>query len=66
MPSHFLFNGHARAQAAIKRQIREQLLAEYADALATASFWGRVRLWREIECEVARRLNKLAPPDALY
>jgi hypothetical protein len=66
MPSHFLFNGHARARAAIERQIREQMLAECAAALAAASFWGRVRLWREIECEVARRVNKLAPLDALY
>jgi hypothetical protein len=66
MPNGFLFDGCERAQAAVRLAIREQVTAEYAEAFATASFWDRLRLWREIEREVARRVNKLAPPDALY
>jgi hypothetical protein len=66
MQSHFLFDGCERAQAAIEPQIRAQVNAEYATAFAAAGFWGRLRLRREIEHEVARRLDEVSPPDALY
>jgi hypothetical protein len=64
--SSFVVDGCCRAQAAAELKVRTEVEAEFAERLAAADFWTRVRLWREITREVRRRLNRIAPPDALY
>jgi len=58
----FVEDGPERAGAAI----RAEVIAEFAEQLSTASFWQRLRIWRAIDAEVERRLERQAPPDALY
>jgi hypothetical protein len=62
----FVVDGYCRARTAAELRVRTQVEAEYSGQLAAAGFWERVRLWRQIEREAQRRLDRLAPPDALY
>jgi len=55
-------DGPCRAAAAI----RAEVVAEFADQFAAASFWQRFRIRRVINAEVNRRIPQQAPPDALY
>jgi hypothetical protein len=64
--SSFVVDGYCRARDAAELRIRTEVEVEFADRLAAADFWTRVRLWREIAREVRRRLSRIAPPDALY
>ena len=40
--------------------------ARYAEPLARAGFFRRLALHLRMQREIARELDKLAPPDALY
>jgi hypothetical protein len=62
----FVCNGHERARAAIEPQIRAAVSEEFADRWQAASLWQHFWLRREIEREVNRRLEKVAPSNALY
>ena len=65
-PSGFLANGYKIALAANLPHVRREVEAEYADQLAAASLSDERRIRREMDLLVKERLNKLAPPDALY
>jgi hypothetical protein len=64
--SRFVVDGCCRARSAAEPAIRAQVVAEFSVQLAAAGLWRRFWLWPAIECEVQRRLGKVAPPDALY
>ncbi len=63
---HFVAFGHWRAEAAIRAQARAELETKFAERLANASFVERLRLWREMNREIERRVDSKAPHDALY
>lgn len=46
--------------------VREQVEKEYANALESANFLSRVGLRWRMRSEIKRRLNELAPEEALY
>jgi hypothetical protein len=62
----FIDGGCLRAQAAARPEIQAQVISEYFEQLESAGLWGRFWLRRTIEREVRIRLDKVAPPDALY
>ena len=62
----FVADGCRRARAAIEPQVRAEVQREFASELENASFLKRVRLRRQMEREIQRRVEAMAPPDALY
>jgi hypothetical protein len=71
MVDKFVVDGFERACASIEQQVRTDVIAEYADRLAAASFWQRVslkrKLKRDIERRVAERIKATGiSPDSLY
>jgi hypothetical protein len=62
----FLHDGHKRAYSANEPIVRAEVQREYADCLAKAPPSEREQIRAEIERVIAERLEKLAPPDALY
>ena len=65
-PHHFLADGHQRAWEAHEPKVRAEVEAEFADRWKEASSRARRHLREEIEREIDRRLEELAPPNALY
>jgi len=65
-PNGFVPDGCSRGQSAAEPEIRQQVLAEFVEQLSSANVWQRIWLRRSIERDVQFRLNKLAPPEALY
>jgi hypothetical protein len=59
-------DGRIRAHRASIDQIRLQVRLEFADRLATASWFKRLVLRREMRREIERRLERVAPPWGLY
>lgn len=59
-------DGHSHARAALIEQVTREVQARYAEALAVAGFWGRLRLRRRMRQEIERRMEELAPDNALY
>jgi hypothetical protein len=59
-------DGFTRAHSAAEAQVRAQVWAEYAEELEAADAWRRFWLRRRIEREIRARVEKVAPPDALY
>ena len=57
---------HEQAHVLIAEQIEAEVMAEYAEQLATATVWQRLRLRRLIRQEVARRLPEPPSPRNLY
>lgn len=64
--THFVFDGHERARAASIDKIRAQVEAEYSGRLQAANWARRLLLKAEMRREIERRLDRIAPPDALY
>lgn len=64
--SHFVSDGRERARAACIGKIRAQVEAEYADRLRAANWAQRLLLKALMQREIERRLDRIAPPDALY
>ncbi len=62
----FVADGYERARVAVYPKIRAQVRNEFDERLTNASFAERVRLQREMNQEIKRRINTVAPPDALY
>lgn len=62
----FVPDGYERARAAAVGSIRRQVEAEYAERLRYAGWLRRLLLRLEINREIERRLDRIAPPDALY
>ncbi len=64
--SHFIADGYERAREASFDRIRVQVEAEYAERLRAANWARRLLLKAEMRREIERRLDRIAPPDALY
>lgn len=64
--SHFVSDGCERARAVSIEDIRAQVEAEYSGRLQAANWARRLLLKAEMRREVERRLDRIAPPDALY
>ncbi|MEZ6138510.1 MAG: hypothetical protein R3C53_26810 [Pirellulaceae bacterium] len=62
----FVADGFQRARVATESQIRKDIEREYASRIATASIIQRWRLKREMKKQIAERVARVAPPDALY
>lgn len=62
LDSAFVVDGCERAERAIRAEVE----SEFAERWRHATFWDRIRLWREIEREIARRCDNEAPGHALY
>jgi hypothetical protein len=63
---HFVEDGDERYLAVLEAEIRSALLAEYAEQLAKASIFQKLRLHRAIRREIRRRLTDAISPRALY
>ncbi len=59
-------DGGNRAYQANIKAVRAEVEKKYADQLVEAGFWKRIKLRRQIEKEVQKRMKKIAPPGALY
>lgn len=59
-------DGFGRARKANKETIRSEVEREFASKLKGASAADQKRIRSEMEHEIEKRLNKIAPPDALY
>lgn len=64
--SHFVADGCERARKASIDKIRAQVEAKYSERLRAANWARRLLLKAEMRREVERRLDRIAPPDALY
>ena len=64
--SRFVADGYNRARRANVPAIRAEVEQELAAELQTASVWQRFVIRRRMTQEIQRRLDKAAPPDALY
>ena len=62
----FVADGCRRARAAIEPRVRADVEREFAGKLENASFLKRLRLRRQMEREIQRRVEAMAPSDALY
>lgn len=67
----FIADGHERLMATQEyRTARAEVIAavraRYAAPLASAGILGRLVLRFRMQREIAREVEKLAPPDALY
>ena len=62
----FVADGYERAYRASYSVIRAELEQRYADRFKLATFWDRLRLRQEMKRELRARLDRIAPPDALY
>ncbi len=59
-------NGRERARSATRHAIAKEVEAEYETELRKAGPWRRLVLRWEMHREIARRLQRIAPDDALY
>jgi hypothetical protein len=63
---HFVADGCQRARAANYETIRMQVEQAYAERLAAAAFCKRWQLRREMQRDLERLLDRVAPPWGLY
>jgi hypothetical protein len=64
--NHFVEDGCERARAASIDTIRAEVQREFAERLASAGWWERVRLRYAMRREIKKRLDRVAPPWGLY
>ena len=62
----FVENGRKRLLAGLRPVVKAQVEAEFAERLAAAAMADRAVLRREIEREIATRIQRFSSPDALY
>ncbi|MFO0787991.1 MAG: hypothetical protein U0805_00940 [Pirellulales bacterium] len=62
----FVADGRERLKAAAYDAVRLEVEREFAERLPSAGWFGRVLLKCEIRREIHRRLDQIAPLDALY
>jgi hypothetical protein len=62
----FVADGYDRARDANQPIFRSEVEREFAARLSNASAAHQKRIRAEMEREIEKRLNALAPPDALY
>lgn len=63
---YIVADGYERARAAELPSIRAQVELEYAERLHAAGWLERIRLRGEMQREVEKRLDRVAPRWALY
>jgi hypothetical protein len=68
---NFVADGFERACAGIEAQVQAEVAVEYAERLASASFWQRMALSREMKAEIRHRVAERIDacrmsPEALY
>lgn len=66
MGNHFLEDGYERAHSANEAVVRAEVELEFADALSKASAREQERIRKAMESIIAKRVDELVPPDALY
>ena len=66
LAQNIVADGHVRARVGAEPEVRAAVSAAYAERLKASSLLGRIRLRREIEREIRRRLDEQSPPGALY
>ena len=64
--SPLIAGGHGRARSANIDQVTDEVKQRYAPALASAGFLKRLLLRWRMRKEIAKRMQQLAPDDALY
>lgn len=64
--SGFLADGYWQARKGSEPIIRAEVEREFSDRLRIATAADQRHIRKEIEIEIAKRLDKLAPPEALY
>lgn len=65
----FVANGAERLHDANRKKIaaiEQRIRASYAEALANAGRFDRLKLEAQIRKEVKSEVDKIVPPDALY
>lgn len=62
----FVTDGFSRARKASQPIVRSEVEEEFAERLRNASRAERRQIRAEIDREIQKRLNAIAPPDALY
>ena len=63
---HIVADGRQRVVGANADRIARAIRAKYADEMAQAGWFRRLRLRRKIRGEIRRELERIAPPDGLY
>ena len=64
--SRFFADGRAGIVRGERRRVEDEVRAKYATDLARASVLRRLLIRYRIHREVGRRLDEIAPRDALY
>ena len=59
-------DGQERARAAAMERVRAEVQRRFAPELARAGFWRRWALRLHLRREIQRRMEQIAPRDALY
>ncbi len=62
----FIADGYERARAANEPIVRAEVESEYSAKLNGAAAADQRRIRRELEAEIRKRLDRRAPPNALY
>jgi hypothetical protein len=62
----FVPDGYERARSAIEPQIRREVELEFEEQLQAATRGESRRIRSIMEELIEERINRLAPPDALY
>jgi hypothetical protein len=64
--SSFVADGHERARAASKAEVRAAVEQKYTERFAQANWLQRCLLRWKMQREVSRALDEKAPPGGLY
>ena len=65
-PDRFVVDGRERLRSAHEQNIRVEIELQYADQMASASWFKRRKIRKQIEAELQSRLDDRAPPEASY
>lgn len=64
--SRIVVDGQRRAHSASFDRVRAEVEREFSSALKQAGFMRRMVLRAEMDREITRRMEEIAPPWALY
>jgi hypothetical protein len=65
-PNCFVADGCERAYRAVEKAVRASVEKEFAAERQAAPPAERLQIERRMREEIERRIDRLAPPDALY
>jgi hypothetical protein len=70
MQAGFISGGEVNLRRGLEERIRQEVLAEYAEALSQAGplrrLWLRIRIWRQIRRRLGREFSRYDSPYNLY